>query len=103
MNLEAAAAGFEHQVVVSGVKLVEPLDVNVERAAPQLIHRANQRVIAWDRRQIVERQVGLADRGKYAGEKNVRVTTSGGAAGNGHQFRKLLLHFAQATIGQWAR
>src|SRR5262249_2844648 len=33
MNLEAAAAGFKHYVVVSGMKLVKPLDMNIECAA----------------------------------------------------------------------
>src|SRR4030095_8556610 len=59
MNLEAAAASFEHYVVVNGMKLVKPLDVYIESSAAQLAHRAVQLVGARNRRQIVERQVGL--------------------------------------------
>src|SRR6185295_15138563 len=62
MNLEATAAGFEHQIVMRDMKLVESLDVNVESAATQLMQRAIQFVVAWEWGQIVERQVGLPDR-----------------------------------------
>src|SRR5215510_11613739 len=66
MNLEAAAASFEHYVVVSGMKLVKPLDVNIESSAAQLAHRAIQLVVARNRRLIVEGQIGLPNCRQYA-------------------------------------
>src|SRR5262245_33610528 len=85
MDLEAAAASFEHHVVVSGMKLVKPLDVNVESSAAQSAHRAIQLVVARNRRKIVERQVGLPNRRQYAREQYVRITSPGRAAGNRDQ------------------
>jgi hypothetical protein len=85
------------------MKLVKPLDMNIESSAAQLTHRAIQLVVARNRRQIVEPQVGMPDRRQNASEQDLRVTPSGGAARNRNQLRKLTFHFAQAVTRQRAR
>ncbi len=100
MDLEARVARFEQDVVVGDVELVEPLDHDVEVAAPMPRQNPIELSVPRQRRHVVQHQVLFDEGGERARQQQVCAVSPRSFPHDLRDLFQLLGHRAQTTATQ---